>query len=515
MAGVGFELKKLFRSEKGYFQSLKAYGISAAVTQGPMILNILMLFLMRFLLQRNGATLGEQDIFLYTITYIMIFSLIISNTALMFIDRYVSDCIYKKEVRNIMPAFFGLVFWLVLIGGAIAFFYLLSIPVSNVYRLINLVQFCIMLIIWTEISFLSAVKQYTKVMVGFAASVLVAVILGSVLMKTAGLSLVTSALIGTSSGYFVMMIMFLQQMLAYYPKGRFDLFQFFPSLDKHKILVAIGFFMALGLYAHNFVVWTSDFKNQIWENGVFCTKYDIPTFFATLTITPMLVRFVVSVETNFYEKYREYFDAILYGGTLEDIRICRKNMTKTLFREISQMMEIQFFVTVLCATFLGNYLNQVGLDEGQTSIFRILCFGYCMYGLAKCLVILLLYFEDRAGALVGAVLFTAASALFTWISLRTDMTYWGTGFLMAAFMTVFYGAFRLQYFLDRLEYKVFLRQPLFYTEEKGIFSDFARTAQQQEKKFEEKFREHKEKEERRNKPKRRKNRDEKTEDEDL
>lgn len=110
MAGVGFELKKLFHSEKGYLRSVRAYAVSAVVTEGPMLLNILLLFLMRFLLERYGAGVREQDIFLYTITYLTIFSLIFANTALMFIDRYVSDCIYQREIYNIVPSFFACCF---------------------------------------------------------------------------------------------------------------------------------------------------------------------------------------------------------------------------------------------------------------------------------------------------------------------------------------------------------------------------------------------------------------------
>lgn len=473
MAGVGFELKKLFRSEKGYLQSIKAYTVSAMVTEGPMLLNILMLFLMRFLLKQQGATVKEQDIFLYTITYIMIFSLIFSNTALMFIDRYISDCLFKKRLHDIMPAFFALIFWLVIIGGMIALIYLLLLPVDNIYRIVNLFQFCIMMIIWVEVSFLSAVKQYNKVMIGFLVSVIVAVLMGMGLLIMTDMSRVMAALLSTCAGYMVMMIMFYQQMLTYYPSGEFNLFQFFPELDQYKILVAIGFFMALGLYAHNFVVWTSEFRNKIWDYGVFCTKYDVPTFFATLTISPMLIRFVVSVETNFYASYREYFDAILHGGTLQDIRIARHGMMKVLFREVAQMMEIQFFITVVCATFLGNYLGKIGMDEEQTSIFRILCFGYCLYGLAKCLIILLLYFEDRGGALVGAILFTASSTALTAVFLNFDVGLWGCGYLLAAFITVIYASLRLGHFLNLLEYKVFLRQPLFYSDEPGLFERIA------------------------------------------
>lgn len=357
------------------------------------------------------------------------------------------------------------------------------LPVNMFYRILNLIQFCILMVIWAEVSYLSAVHQYLKVLIGFVASVIIAAVTGFLFLHFTGLPLVIAALLGTTSGYLVMMIMFLQQILAFFPGGRLNFFQVFPALDKYKILIAIGFFMALGLYVHNFVVWGSSIHNEIWRYGVFCTKYDIPTFFATLTISPMLVYFVVSVETNFYKAYREYYDAVLYGGTLEDIRIARRNMTNVLFREISQMMELQFFLTVICATFLGNFLNQLGLDEEQTSIFRILCFGYCLYGLAKCMIILLLYFEDRMGALMGAVWFTISSGVLTWFWLRAEASYWGSGYLIAAFTTVLYGAFRLRYFLKKLEYKVFLRQPLFYVQDDGIFTRMAQRAQRQEERF--------------------------------
>ena len=119
MAGVGFELKKLFRSKEGYFNKIRGFAVSTAVTQGPMMLNILLLFLMRFLLDRDGAVYMEQEWLLYTVTYTTIFSLILSNTVLMFIDRYVSDCIYNEETERILPSFHGLMVLLLLAGGVI------------------------------------------------------------------------------------------------------------------------------------------------------------------------------------------------------------------------------------------------------------------------------------------------------------------------------------------------------------------------------------------------------------
>lgn len=49
MAGVGFELKKLFRRRGGYMNALRAYATTAMVTEGPMVLCIVMLFSTRLL----------------------------------------------------------------------------------------------------------------------------------------------------------------------------------------------------------------------------------------------------------------------------------------------------------------------------------------------------------------------------------------------------------------------------------------------------------------------------------
>lgn len=490
MAGVGFELKKLFRSKEGYFRKMRGFAVSAAVTQGPMMLNILMLFLMRFLMDQDGAAYLEEEWLLYTVTYTTIFSLILSNTVLMFIDRYVSDCIYKEETERILPSFHGLMVLLLLLGGGIALMYLIPSPRNLLYKLLVLVQFLLLLIIWLEMSYMSALKQYGKVLVGFFVSVIVAVGLGIVLIIFTDIDRVNAALFAITAGYAVMMVMFYQQMLIYYPRGKTDLFGWMSALDDYRILIVIGFFMGLGLYTHNFAYWFSSVRNDIWDWGVFCTKYDVPAFYATLTVTPMLVMFVVSVETKVYRQYREYFDAVLHGGTLQNIVQTRRNMETVIFRELGHMVTMQLFISIISATVFANMLKGMGLDGEQTAVFRTLCFGYCLYGLAKCQVILMLYFEDRKGALTGAGLFLITSSLFSVINLHFDITLWGLGYLFAAFITAIYGSMRLKYFLARLEYKVFLRQPLFMTKNSGPFVRFAENMTRHEREVRRKMNSH-------------------------
>ncbi len=474
MAGVGFELKKLFRSKDGYLRNLHGFAVSAAVTQGPMLLNILLLVLMRFLMRQTGAQVMEQEWFLYTVTYATVFSLIFSNTLLLFIDRFVSDCIYKGEEERILPSFFTLLFVLLGVFGLVAIGYIAMIPRDPLYKLAALLQFGELLVIWSEMSYLSAIKQYGKVLIGFMASVVVASLTGFALLRFTAMDRVCAALLGICAGYAVMLLMYFQQMLLYYPHGSFNLFDCLPALDEHKILIAIGFFMAFGVYAHNFVFWLSEARNAIWALGVFCTRYDIPTFFASFTIMPMLILFVVAVETQVYEHYRAYFDAILHGGTLQDIQLARRSLLHVIFRECSHLMEMQLFVTIICATFLGNFLSGLGLDAEQTAIYRILCFGYCLFGMMKCLIILMLYFEDRGGALAGTVLFALLSTALSLLTLRMEPALWGFGFTAAAFAGVLFAAFRIRYFLEHLESKVFLRQPLFAQTQAGFFTRLAR-----------------------------------------
>ena len=141
----------------------------------------------------------------------------------------------------------------------------------------------------------------------------------------------------------------------------------------------------------------------------------------------MLVQFVVSLEVNFCRKNRAYFDTILYGGRLADIRAAKEDMERVLYRELAHMMELQIVVTLAAVMFLGNVLSLLGLDAEMTNIFRILCFGYCIYGLFKCLTIILLYFDDRKGACVSAALFAIFSVLLTALTLKAGDIYLGDG----------------------------------------------------------------------------------------
>lgn len=469
MAGVGFELKKMFRKKGGFFSVLKGYAVSAMVTEGPMLLCIIMLFGIRGLLKLFDSSYAVQEDYLITTTYIMTFSLIFSNTVLMFISRFVSNCIYENKIKSIMPSFYAILFWVLLFSGIISLIYMFYLEKPLDHKILNWAQFMIMEILWIQMSYLSAIKKYMRVLMGFIVAAITAIALAMVFLL-GGMEPLVSAYLAAVLGFSVMAIMYMQEMIRYFPKGEINLFIFFPALDKYKDLLLTGFLTTIGLYGHTMVFWFSDYGIQVTPGMVYCMKYDISGYFASLTIIPFLIIFVVSLEVNFYNCYKRYFDTILYGGTYEDIRFENFTLKKTLFRELAHVFEIQFFIEMICILFLGSFLSTIGFDREMLVMFRYLCMGYTFYALSKSLMIVLMYFDDRIGALKVSALFAITSVGFSVVTLELGIDTFGLGFVAAAVLASIYGLYLLYRYVNRLEYHVFCNQPLFEEKEDGFFT---------------------------------------------
>lgn len=482
MAGVGFELKKMFKKKGGFFTVLKGYAVSAMVTEGPMLLCIVMLLGIRLMLKMFGASYAEQEDFLITTTYIMTFSLIFSNSVLMFISRFVSNCIYENKLKDIMPSFYAILFWTLLFSGSIAGVYVFWLEKPALHKLLNWVQFMIMMIVWIQVSYLSAIKKYARVLMGFTLSAIVAILLSIVLLFLQADPLI-SVYLASALGYAVMAIMYMEEMIQYFPKGKMNLFIFFPALDKFKDLLLNGFLTSVGLFGHTMVFWFSDYGVEVCRGMVYCMKYDIASYYASMTIIPFLVSFVVSLEVNFYHKYRRYFDTILFDGTYEDIMLEDAALKKTLFRELCHVFEVQFFIETICVVFLGNFLSTIGFDREMLMMFRYLCFGYMFYVMVKSVMILLLYFDDRLDALKISALFFVSSVGFSILTLYTGIDTFGLGFVAASVLSCIYGLYLLNKYLASLEYHVFCSQPLFADVENGFFTKLGGTLNEKFERF--------------------------------
>lgn len=89
MAGIGFELKKLF-SDNSIFMKMRANLFSSVVIAGPMIMGALLLLGVKYIAVMAGASIHEQDLLIIIITYSLLFSLLMINTLSYVLSRYVA-----------------------------------------------------------------------------------------------------------------------------------------------------------------------------------------------------------------------------------------------------------------------------------------------------------------------------------------------------------------------------------------------------------------------------------------
>ena len=68
MAGIGFELKKLF-NRRGLFASFRAYGYAGVVCTGPMLLGIVLLLGVMYLCDKTGGSRHSRELLVCMITY--------------------------------------------------------------------------------------------------------------------------------------------------------------------------------------------------------------------------------------------------------------------------------------------------------------------------------------------------------------------------------------------------------------------------------------------------------------
>ena len=200
--------------------------------------------------------------------------------------------------------------------------------------------------------------------------------------------------------------------------------------------------------------------------------HDVPAMIAYLTILITTVNFVVSVEVNFYPKYRNYYSLFNDKGEIKDILQAGQEMRKVLNMELKYTALKQLLTTSLVIS-LGQPLLELlplGFNDLMEGYFRTLCVGYGLYAVANTMMLILLYFTDYKGALFATGMFAACTCTFTCVSLFFPQVYYGFGFLLGSAGFFLISALRLGYFIKKLPYYILSVQPVVAEDKTGFFT---------------------------------------------
>ena len=106
MAGIGFELKKLFR-RKGLVAMVRAYGYAGVICTGPMLLGILLQFGVLAVSGWWHMPRADRDLLVCMITYTLLASLVLTSFLSMPVTRFLADMLFEHHEETVLPSFWG------------------------------------------------------------------------------------------------------------------------------------------------------------------------------------------------------------------------------------------------------------------------------------------------------------------------------------------------------------------------------------------------------------------------
>jgi polysaccharide biosynthesis protein PelG len=199
--------------------------------------------------------------------------------------------------------------------------------------------------------------------------------------------------------------------------GRAKHIPFEPSvllsyLRGFAVLGWIGLLYNLGTWIDKFYLWSAAGQTVPGSRFRIFQPYDIATFLSYLIMMPAISYFLVMVETEFYGDYRAYIDH-LERSPLSVVEERRDALWRNLKRRMNNLFELEVVIAVL-GFFVGSFvLRRLGLDDTAVRIFQVLLGAAFFQVLFWIHLILLLYFEFRARALVMTVVFAALNVALT------------------------------------------------------------------------------------------------------
>jgi len=434
-----------------------------------MLLGVLLLVGMILLAYYGNTIKHNRELLLSMITYALLASLTVTSFFTMITTRFTADMLYSEKKDAIMTSFYGSLGLMLVIGGIGygIFLYFAGIPFA--YQVLSLLLFLVLVVVWTETTYLTAIKDYRSILIAFAVSLLIAFATGFLLVTFTEMDNIIVLMIAVIIGYGVLAGWYFCLLYKYFPEGFGTSMNFLRWTEKYPALTWVGALITFGLFGHLIIMWTSPLGVQI--QGLFygAPQYDVPALIAFFSILITTVNFVTSVEVRFYPLYKNYFSLFNNEGNIGDIDTAEVNMIRILRDELSYLGQKQMFSTIIFIV-LGTILIpklDIGFTAGMLGMFRVLCVGYALYTIANSMMLILLYFADNKGALWSAALFAVVTNVSTWILKYGNSSYYGFGLVIGGAVFCIAVYIRLNIYLKKLKYHVLSEQPVFAKSAEG------------------------------------------------
>ena len=418
MAGIGFQLRKLNRSDS-ITSVLSSVGHAAVIAAGPWLFTIFALATIT-MTSEPVAGLSTLANFRVVIIYAFASSLVLTAPITIVATRRVADALWQKkpqDVRSLLFGSFALALPVVMFGiGALTIYF--ELPTGLAIAL--LAASSLVALIWIVLSFCGAVRDYNGVTLSFLLGLLISLLL-TITAAIAGF-LAAGMVWGFVAGLSVTFFGMTHRVLTTFPQPMVS-----PLAGVLGIIegVARYWHLALGALLGTTAVWIDKWlfwfspAGEITQGGlVHAPAYDSAMFIASLVIIPSLAAFVIKLETDFFDRYQQYYATISSHGTLGQIEQARGRLARYTLDNLALISVAQAGICAILVLTAPLIIDALGLQFQQIAILRYGALGAVFQFIFIACTSMLLFFDRRRLYLGLQVLFLTLNVLLTDISAR-------------------------------------------------------------------------------------------------
>lgn len=468
MAGIGFELKKIYRKNT-ITAHLEGAFYSIFSTIGHLLIIIGALAAVKLVLEDAFPSVSAEDLYSEIIVYSFIFPLLFTAGLNIVLSRYLADCLWKEKSDDIGASITGILTVYVCFASIPAVVFLATaVDLPFHLRLLAYLLYMQMGIIFILMVYVSALKDYFRIAWSFLVGMGLIILL---VWLTRDFLRQSSQIVSWLIFYFVLgtaitaagIYRAIHRTFSEH-SGRY--FDFLLYLRKFPKLFWANTAYTLTLYTQNFLFWLYPGTQDRVSVFIFSREIDLATAFAVYTILPTTVLFVVRTEVFFYDSYRDYTEAVNTQTGLQ-IQAAWRHMQRKMWEELLFCFEIQGLISIVLMVLGMLFLPYIGISTTTLDVFPYMVFGiYLLYFSFLCGT-LMQYFENYDDPLKVFLLSLFLNILFTGLCIAMGPEFYGLGIALASLVTLVYAVWKLKITLSQVDVRLFCSGTLQLAEKTG------------------------------------------------
>lgn len=473
MAGIGFELKKIYKKE-GISRALLGALYSSVVTIGPTILIIVMILLLYLVLKMSSVGVYEREVLSSTILYIFIFSVCLSAPFNSIFSRYLADKFFSEEYEDILCSYYSGVMVVSILAMIMGVPVMVSMYVKGGlelgYILIAYVFWASAVILFFSVTYLHATKDYKMIGIFYLGGLVAGAAAAAILFFVFKWSARFSILSGLALAFFLIAVCEFSYIRHYFKGRGSNYFECLRYIWTYRRIFLTNLFYILGLYVHNFFYWTIPGRLLVANTFVSHPAYDMATCLAMFTNISTTIIFTVIAETRFHETYQDYMESVI-GGTYRKIQKTKTIMFRVLSQQLGQVFSLQLAITCILFLTMIIFGLRIGFSSMTMQIYPLLAVSFLGVFVMYCNIIYLYYFGDTLGSMLTGLIFLVVTMGGTIAASNFPIIFYGAGLFVGMFSAWIFSYLRLRYLEREFDTHIFCRYKILKTirsPEKGV-----------------------------------------------